>query len=234
MPTKILSLVIFIISLSGSSLAADAPYQPHSDIYQAVTDYITRNIGPDSEYEISIAPLDSRLKLPECPDDLEAFTPGNQTLRAGRLSIGVRCVKTAPWSIYSSVTLKLYAHVVVLKQPARRGQILTQRHLTIEKRDTATLRNGYIKRLELIENKQVVRHLAAGTALHEGLIAEPTLVKRGDKIIISATAPSYDIRMQGVALMNGIKGQSIKVKNVSSGRTIAAKVIKPGLVSVMY
>ena len=233
MTAKILILLIIICSLSTDG-HAETHYQAHTAIYQTVTDYITGNIDTTSEYEISIAPLDRRLKLPECTNSLQAFTPNNQSLQGGRLSIGVRCNKINQWSIFTSVMLKIYENVLVLSQPLRRGQILTRQHIAIEKRDTANLRNGYIKRIELVENKQVTRHLAAGTVLKEGLVTEPTLIKRGEKIIISAAAPSYNIRMQGLALMDGIKGQSIRVKNISSGRTIAAKVIKPGLVSVMY
>lgn len=38
--------------------------------------------------------------------------------------------------------------------------------------------------------------------------------------------------MNGVAMMDGIKGQSIRIKNENSGRIINATVIEPGLVSV--
>lgn len=232
MTTKKLIALIIIGSLSTSSYAA-VNYQSHADIYQAVTDYINATLDTDSDYEISIAQLDNRLKLPKCPSRLQAFTPSTSSLQAGRLSIGVRC-QNPGWSIFTSVTLKIYANVVVLTQPIRRGQILTRHHLTTVKRDTAKLRNGYFKRIDLVENKQAKRNLAAGTALNRGLVTEPTLIKRGERIIISASAPNFDIRMQGLALMDGIKGQAIRVKNVSSGRTIAAKVVKAGLVSVVY
>lgn len=227
-------LIFLTIACSFLSKGYAQPhYQAHAGIYRTVNDYIADNMEPTSEYEINIAPLDPRLKLQECANPLQAFTPGNKpSLQGGRLSIGVRCNKT--WSVFTSVTLKIYENVLVLSQPVRRGQILTRRHLAIEKRDTAKLRSGYIKRTDLIENKQAIRHMAAGTVLNEGLVTEPALIKRGEKIIIRAATASYDIRMQGLALMDGIKNQSIKVKNVSSGRTIAAKVIKPGLVSVMY
>jgi len=40
--------------------------------------------------------------------------------------------------------------------------------------------------------------------------------------------------MNGVAMMDGTKGQLISVKNQNSGRIINATVIEPGLVSVNY
>ena len=233
MTAKTLVLLTILCALPNSG-QTDMRFQPHATLYQTVKDFVANSIDSSSEYEVSISPVDTRLKLPLCSGPLQAFIPNNRPLRAGRLSIGVSCDKTEKWSIFTSVTLKIYADVVILSQPVRRGQILTRRHLAIEKRNTARLRNGYIDRIDLVENKQVTRHLPAGTVLNQALVSEPALVKRGEKIVISATAPSYDIRMQGLALMDGIKGQSIKVKNVSSGRTIAAKVVKQGLVSVIY
>jgi flagellar basal body P-ring formation protein FlgA len=61
---------------------------------------------------------------------------------------------------------------------------------------------------------------------------EPRLIKRGDKIIISTMQPAFSIRMNGIAMMDGTKGQLIRVKNENSGRIISATVIEPGLVSI--
>ncbi|PKM10401.1 MAG: flagella basal body P-ring formation protein FlgA [Gammaproteobacteria bacterium HGW-Gammaproteobacteria-3] len=227
-------LLLLITGLFSTHGYAQTHYQTHAAIYQAVKTYIAGNIDSSSDYDISIAPLDSRLQLPECSEHLQAFKPGEQPLQAGRLSIGVRCGTASKWFIFTSVTLKIYANVWVLTQPLRRGQILMRRHLVRERRDTAHLRQGYIKRLELLENKQAKRNLTAGTVLNTGLVTEPVLIKRGERIIIRAADSAFDIRMQGLALMNGIKGQSINVKNISSGRTVTAKVIKSGLVSVTY
>ncbi|MGR9115548.1 MAG: flagellar basal body P-ring formation chaperone FlgA [Gammaproteobacteria bacterium] len=232
MIAKTLILLVIIYSWPINGYAAPR-YQPHAAIYKTVKDYVTGNIDTSSDYEINIAPLDTRLNLPDCTDHLEAFNPSNHSLEAGRLSIGVRCSNSSKWSIFTSVTLKIYADVVVLSQPVRRGQLLTRQHMSLETRDIAKLRNGYIERIAMAVNKQATRNMAAGTVLTPGLVAEPTLIKRGEKITISAGTSSFDIRMQGLALMDGIKGQLIRVKNVSSGRTIAGKVVKPGLVSVM-
>lgn len=232
--TKAFILLVLIFSWLTIGEARATNYQDHTAIYQAVTDYLKSHVKASSNYEFSITPLDNRLQLPACGGNLQAFNPHNQPIRAGRLSIGVRCSDVGMWSIFTSVQLKVYARVLVLTQPVLPGQMLTRQLLSTEKRDTAGLGFGYFTRLDAVENKQATRYLAAGTVLHDGLVTEPTVIKRGEKIVISAVTPSYDIRMLGIALMDGAKGQSIKVKNLSSGRTVSAKVVKQGLVSVVY
>jgi flagella basal body P-ring formation protein FlgA len=123
---------------------------------------------------------------------------------------------------------------VVLSQPIQRGEIFTRQHLAIEKREVSNLREDFVTQIEQIENKQATRQLNTGTILSLRTLVEPKLIKRGDKVVISTTKPDFSIRMSGVAMMDGAKGQLIKVKNQNSGRIINATVIEPGLVSVNY
>jgi flagella basal body P-ring formation protein FlgA len=98
----------------------------------------------------------------------------------------------------------------------------------------SNLREDFVTQIEQVENKQVIRQLESGAILSLRNVVEPTLIKRGDKVIITTTRPDITIRMSGVAMMNGTKGQLISVKNQSSGRIINATVIEPGLVAVTY
>ena len=107
-----------------------------------------------------------------------------------------------------------------------------RQHLAVEKRDVSKLRGDFITQPEQVENKQAAHNTPAGAILGSRSFVEPRLIKRGDKIIITSMQPAFAIRMNGVAMMDGIKGQSIRIKNENSGRIINATVIEPGLVSV--
>jgi flagella basal body P-ring formation protein FlgA len=128
--------------------------------------------------------------------------------------------------------IKVYENVIVLTRPAQRGDIITGQHLAIEKRDVSKFRGDFITQAEQIENKQAARYTPAGAILGLKSFIEPLLIKRGDKIVISSMQPAFSIRMNGVAMMDGTKGQRIRIKNENSGRIINATVIEPGLVSV--
>ena len=208
---------------------AEEKFQSLNSIYEFVKDTVASNINT-SEYEISVIPLDSLLKLPECSVPLEAFkTTG---IKAGRTAIGVRCVAEKKWSIFTSADIKIYETVVVLSRPVQRGEIITKEHLAIEKRDVSKLRGDFVTQTEQIENKQAARQIQAGAILGLRSFIEPMVIKRGDKIIISSIQTDFAIRMSGVAMMDGTKGQFIRIKNENSGRIISATVIEPGLVSV--
>ncbi|TAK64305.1 flagellar basal body P-ring formation chaperone FlgA [Methylobacter sp.] len=230
---KNIPLTLALAFIFSFTVHAEQGSQSHESIAEAVKVYIDQNINLPGEYEVSLIPLDSRLKLPQCAEPLEVFTTNN-LIKAGRTTIGVRCNSEKKWSIFTSAIIKTYQMVVVLSRPIQRGEIITQQHLAIEKRDVSNLREDFATQIEQVENKQVMRQLDAGTILSLRNVADPKLIKRGDRVIISTTRPNFSIKMSGLAMMDGTKGQLISIKNQNSGRIINATVIEPGLVSVNY
>jgi flagellar basal body P-ring formation protein FlgA len=219
----VLTLVVFKTGYTNQQ------FQSHNSIYEFVKNTVVQNITA-TEYEISVLPLDSQLKLPACQRPLEAFAIS--AMNVGRTAIGVRCDAEKKWSIFITAIIQVYETVVVLAQPVQRGEIITLQHLATEKRDVSKLRGNFITLTEQIENKQAARYLSAGTILGLNSFVEPKAIKRGDKIIISARQPDFTIRVEGVAMMDGIKGQRIRVKNENSGRIINATVMESGVVVV--
>lgn len=228
--TPLILALAFILSTTAQ---AEQGSQSLESIDAAVKSYIAQNINLPGEYEVSLVPLDSRLSLPQCPEPLEAFTT-TDLIKAGRTTIGVRCNTEKKWSIFTSVIIKTYQIIVVLTHPIQRGEILTRQHLALERREVTNLRDDFVTQLEQVENKQVTRQLDSGTVLSLRNLVEPKLIKRGDRVVISTTKSDFSIKMSGIAMMDGTKGQLIRIKNQSSGRIINATVIEPGLVSVNY
>ena len=224
------SLVILTLTLILFTPGhAEQKFQSLDSIYELVKETVTRNIKA-SDYDVSVLPIDSQLKLPECSEALEAFTTG--LIKAGRTTIGIRCNLEKKWSIFTVAVIRVYEAVVVLSRPVQRGEIITRQALTIEKRDISNLRGNFVTQIAQIENKQAAHDLQTGIILGLRSFIEPKLIKRRDKVIISSAQPAFSIRMNGVAMMDGTKGQLIRVKNENSGRIINAIVIEPGLVAV--
>ncbi len=226
----------FLITLQLFCLTdgrAEQAFQSHESIYNAAKSYITDNMNTTSEYSINISPMDKRLKLPLCEQPLQSFSK-NVLLKNGRVSIGVRCSSGKSWSLFISATIKIYKDVYVLAKPLAKGQKVTPAHLTLAKVQQSKLRRGYLTDFFQIKNKLAKKNLSIGTIIDPTNFAEPKVIHRGEKVIISASSPYFDIRMPGQAMMDGIKGQIINVKNLKSNRMIQATAIKPGLVSVIF
>ena len=64
------------------------------------------------------------------------------------------------------------------------------------------------------------------------VLEAPRLVRRGERVTITARADGIDVRMAGKALMDGTAGERIRVRNINSDRVIEATVASPGMVEV--
>lgn len=221
-----------VMSIIICTLAhAEQRFQSHESIYQSVKNTIAKKINKPTDYSLSIVPLDSQLLLPECTKPLEAFTT-TDLVKAGRMSIGVRCNAERKWAIYASAMVSVYEKILILSQPVQRGEIITSAMFFSERRDVSRLREDYFTQAGQVENKQAARPLATGTILSLRNVSEPLVVKKGDKVVIRSANTAFSITMGGLAMMDGFKGQRIRVKNENSGRIINATVVEPGLVSV--
>lgn len=224
-------MFFFVIAFASNNAPhAEPQWQTHESIYESVKSYVAQNINTTAEYEINIAPLSDRLNLALCNEPLQLFS--TKLMSSGRSTVNVRCNLGKKWAIFVSVTITPFDSVVILTQPLQRGELVTQTALAIVRRDVSQLRGNYLTNIESVLNKTTTRTLVAGSVVSKKDFIEPKLVKRGDNVVISTNTLGIEIKMNGVAQSDGIRGQIIRVKNQSSNRVINAIVIDAGQVSV--
>lgn len=223
--------LLFLFHFINESFAM--PLQNHASIDQTVKQYVETKLQNEPEFSIELGRLDPRLQFPLCDKPLQAFTR-NHSIKSGRNAIGVKCNGEKKWTVYHSALVNIFKHVITLTHPIRRGDQFSENCLRMEKKNIANLGNGYFTDKKSIIGKQATRNLIQGSIITPPNVTEPKLVKRGDKVEIKLSNPSLEISMAGIALMNGIKNQSIRVKNTKTKKIIQATVIKPGQVKVNF
>jgi len=225
-------LLILYICFYAPQIFASKLQTPLS-IDKAIRGFIASSLAPETKYEVSLSQFDSRLKIPLCKEGLDIFIR-NGSIKPGRNSIGIKCNGKKKWTLYNSAIISIYKKVVSLSQPIRRGEIFSNDILQLETKDTAKLRSGYFTDLKAIINKQATRNLSLGAIVNKSNITEPKIIKRGEKVFIKINSPNLEISAMGIAMMDGVKNQNIRIKNQKSQQIIHATVVKPGLVVVNY
>lgn len=224
--------MLIIILLLGFSIKAFArDYEPIENIRHTMQHYIKNNLlqGKDSDYEIGH--LDQRLRLDKCDRPLEIFDTANTRL-IGHSSLGVRCRGTKMWTIHVPINIIRYAGVLVVRENLPRGSILQPSDVETRRLDVSRLSDGYFTDKNEVRGKVLKRSLRRGDILTNGMLDIRKLVKRGDIVTIIASSGTLAIRVEGEALMDGRKGDLIRVKNHSSKREIQAVVVATGVVKV--
>lgn len=217
----------------ASEMAWAVPMHPVSSIQDAVSQYIGASLAPGGKYEVGEVQIDPRLQLPQCEQPLQVFSQSGE-VKPGRNTVGVRCHGEKGWTIYSTVSIKAFKDVLVLKKTLNRNDIIRAEYLSMETRDTGLLQQGYVTEVDEIVNKQAARNIPAGSVLGRHHYVDPTLVKRGERVTIQSAKAGMLISAVGTAMADGSRGQKINVKNMSSQRVIQATVVEAGQVSVYF
>lgn len=227
-------MILILAVLAGNLLppAAASGNHPLEDIRQSVLERINQVAPKDGEpWHVELGHLDPRLHLKPCDQALETFVP-NGGIRVGNITVGVRCNGATPWKLYLPVSIRLFTEVVVLRQPVSVGGALTAADLHLEKRDVSQMASGYFRSIAEVEGKLLQRSTAVGRVLSRESVANPALVRRGQKVTLQATTAGFEIRVEGEALSNAGFGERIKVRNLSSRRVVEGIVGAGGRVLV--
>ncbi len=223
--------LIFITFLGTTGSVFAKEYQSVESIEKKITQFILNNIDTTQDFKIEVHHLDSRLKLPKCSIPIEAYSR-KATLKAGILSIGIRCKGDHPWGLYNSAKLSIYKSVLVLTQSLSRHTLVTIDHVTNERRPSNKLSRGFFTHFTQINGSISARNLQAGSILRPSQIITQKLIKKGDKVTISAKSKSFKIHMSGHALMGGRLGDTIRVKNSKSKKIVEGTITAAGVISV--
>ncbi|MDY6828761.1 MAG: flagellar basal body P-ring formation chaperone FlgA [Pseudomonadota bacterium] len=178
--------------------------------------------GP-GRFEVSVTALDPRLSLSPCATPIE--TQISRSTAQGRLFVRAHCAAPKTWSLIVPVEVRRYLHVVVAKGPIARGTPLTAAHLQQVEHDISRLPSGYFRDLDAVIGAIARRNINAQEPLSGGLIQQPTLVKRGDEVLILAQQGAMQITGTGVALSNGGEGDQVRIRSAGSDRVVYARVV---------
>ncbi len=227
------SLILGALLLALSWPAPGAELESRAEIARAAERHLAERLAGRFEEapRIEAGRLDPRLRLARCTVPLEAFLPpGGREI--GSTTVGVRCNGDKRWTLYVPVKVTVFTQVVVAARSLPRGQLLSASDLSLARRDLARLPQGYFRDPAEVAGQQLKRNVTAGQALTPALLKAPRTIRRGERVTLVAGGNGVEVRMPGIALNNAARGETVRVRNVSSKRIVLGVVAGPGLVQV--
>lgn len=225
-------LAIAMLLASSNTSMAEPQVHDLGSIRDSVREFLgEHNQIPGVRVTIAVGELDRRLRLPPCAEALEHFWP-SAGHTVGNVTVGARCLRPRPWTMYVPATVALFRPVVVLSRALPRRTPLTSTDLRVEERDVASLLTGYISKPERVIGRTLVRSLPEGFVLHDTLLRTPRLVRRGQRVTLVAESKGIQVRSNGLALADGGKGDRVTVKNLRSRRVVEGVVLTRGTVQI--
>ncbi len=224
---------LLTLALPAAGAATDPrAVEPVASIEAAAQAYVASLLPPGTtDAQVTVQPIDRRLRLAQCGSALRAQLPAGSNLGA-RATVGVSCEGPSHWSVYVSVVVESRIAVLVLRHAVARDTRLTADDVTLETRRMAGAATAYLASVAELAGRTVRRPLPLGTALTVEMFAADTVIHRGQEVTLVAGGPSMEIRAMGRALMDASAGARVQVQNLSSMTVVEGVVESADVVRV--
>ena len=221
--------IFFSASLHANPLIDQLIGATRDFLEQQVQEHVASS-GLQARHEIQLSRLDHRLRLPLCNDDALSASLESPATPVGRVTVRVSCTAPSPWRLFVPAQVSLFQPVVVSPRPLSRGSVVGADDVHLAERDTGLLGSNYLLDPAQAIGMQLKRNVSADSVLSYTQLENNRIVRRGDKVVISAGNSSVSVKMPGEALEDGTQGEQIRVRNSRSNRVIRARVTGPGQV----
>ncbi len=176
--------------------------------------------------EVEAGALDSRLALAACGQPIRVAA--DLSRQQARVNARVSCSTPSPWNLYVPVEIRVYRPVLVATRELRRGETIGEGDVALEERNALAAGAPPLTQVADVAGHSARRNIAANTVLSASLIELPVLVRRGDRLGVSARSGGITVQINGEALGTARLGERVRVRNLQSGRSIDAVVTGNG------
>ena len=244
------SILVAVICLASLSAEAASLQQAQTVPVGGVTvsqlhpEHIQRSILQLLEQEMAgkvraihavmVDPIDP-IKVPSGNMDLKV-SPNGLEEGLGRRTFHVQInTNGKPWrTIDAMADVSASIDAVVPTRVLQIDSIIGAEDVTVHRVKLTDLDHQLITNVADVIGKSAARPLQTNNPIRLGMVKQPYVVRKGDRVSIEARRGGLSIQTVGVTRASGELGQSITVTNVDSGKELRAKVVGPGAVRVEY
>ncbi|WP_162382036.1 flagellar basal body P-ring formation chaperone FlgA [Citrobacter sp. NCU1] len=260
LPTQVmwLFLAVALLLICGKSLASTAlPTQPapvesttrrtaptpgvdpntlkqfvHDHWQQRFAQHAQRVNWHDYHWQIEVIIPEAVSKLPPCRQPYQV-EDSSVKFPVGRLSLRLRCPDSPGWMITTRSQISVLMPVVVARVAVAQEHYLQASDLAVTQILLTPQMDDVLISPEQAIGRRPQRSLRAGQPVRNRMLEAALLVRKGDKVRLTLAEGEMAISMQGTALQDGQKGETISIKNEKSGKVISASVSGPGQLLIL-
>ena len=132
------------------------------------------------------------------------------------------------------LVMELVREVVVSDKVLNKDRIIKSDDVHIVKKWFRRIPLNTVSSIEEVVGKRMSASIRPNTEITRNMLKEPIMIKRGNMVKIVLDTGPMQIAALGLSEEDGMQGAIIRVKNMSSKRTIYARVLGESLVGVEF
>jgi flagella basal body P-ring formation protein FlgA len=229
-----LILISAIICLPGT--AEPNTKIPAEDIKTTISDHVERNHPwPSGSVRIHILTRLSDIVLPQESVTLEVVNyPDEDYIGDATFTVKFSSEGNVVKEETVRVGMEVLTDVVVSKRELVKNREITAEDVYIQKKWLRRIPANVVTIPSDIVGKTLTFNVRPHSEITKNIIRTPLLIKRGNVVRIVFDNDSLSVTTMGVSEEDGAKDKVIRVKNLSSNRTIYARVAGDSLVRVEF
>lgn len=194
---------------------------------QRFTQHAQRVNWRDYQWQSEISIPEAVSKLPPCRQPYQV-EDSQVKFPVGRHSLRLRCPDSPGWVITTRSQISVLMPVVVARVATGQEHYLQESDLAVTQVLLTPQMDDVLTDPAQAIGRRPQRSLRAGQPVRNRMLEAALLVRKGDKVSLTLAEGEMSISMQGTALQDGQKGETISIKNEKSGKVISASVSGPG------
>lgn len=147
----------------------------------------------------------------------------------GRVSVGVRCNESPPWTRYVAAQVALVASYYVAARPIAAGQALTPADVAVREGDLAALPASVVVDPAHLSGVVASNRIASGAPIRRELLRGVVLVQQGQSIKLVTRGAGFVASAEGKAMTDAAAGALVQVK-MQNGQLLSGVVQPDGSV----
>ncbi len=134
------------------------------------------------------------------------------------------------------VPFKVFAKrkIFMMRNPGKQGDIIRKADISLKEIHLTGRNSEYPAAAEDIIGKILKRDIAANTVITRQILEDHIALQRGDSVNIVLEGNGLLVRTKGKAVDKGRIGDTVRVRNITSGREVIGKVVSSSAVVVQF
>jgi len=162
--------------------------------------------------------------LPDVPTEMKAEMSSRGTSGLVAVAVEVWAEGKRETRILLSYRVRSRGPVAQAGRDLEAGDVITQDDLVETEMDLAGLPGDAVTAASSLTGLKVLRPITTGSVIRKGAVAIPTMVKKGESVMLSARVGSVEARAMALVKEDGANGETVTVMNLESRRMVKAKV----------
>lgn len=220
------------LALTTNAVASESYIYDHSRLRTLAEDFINQQVTPpeNGEVRVEAGGLDPRMAARSCMEPAQATLANNASL--DRYStVEISCTAGQLWRTFVPVRIYTLAPVVTATRALASGTLLQADDLSVKLMDTQMIRGGLYSDPEQLIGARVKKRIQANDAIID---RNTCLVCEGERVTIIAEQSGMRVSAAGIALNDGLFGESVAVRNNRSNKEVQATVAALNEVKVSW